>query len=417
MLVKKIFTVFLVYTFILAGCATKNTHVTSDSIGPKSSSELKKQQEIKEQEETIATEVRPKIDVIIPIFDPGLPEDPEDYKKNNIWPELRRSEANRFAWKLKEAMDETGKFGAVRVTPDSSATGGLYVLGEIVESNGEEVEIDIIVVDISGNEWLDESYDHTVSEDFFTNPRNKEKDPYNPVFEKAAQDITEELKDHDDKELSDLHYLADIRFGAGFSEPAFGQFMSKRNGKTRLIAKPSEDDPMYSRIKSIRVRDQMFVDSMQSNYAAFSSQMDKSYRMWQEQSQIEVKAAKEAEKAKWANAIGGTILVGLAVLSGVAGARSDSYGGSTAGATGAIIGGMAGAAMINESFKTSEEAKMHRDAINELGQSLDMELSSQVVAFEKQTVELTGNAKEQYDQWRDFLQKIYEQETTPDVQL
>ena len=78
---------------------------------------------------------------------------------------------------------------------------------------------------------------------------------------------------------------------------------------------------------------------------------------------------------------------------------------------------MAGAELIKESFKTSEEAKVHRDAINELGQSVDMELSSQVIAFEKQTVELTGTAKQQFDQWRDFLHKIYEQEMTPDTQL
>lgn len=413
MLLKKIFTVFLIYTFILAGCATTNTNVTSDSIGPKPSTELVKQQE----QQKIVAKQRSKIDVIIPVFDPGLPEDPDDYEKNNIWPELRRSEANRFAWKLKQALDETGKFGAVRVTPDRSATGGLYVLGKIIESNGEDVEIDLTVVDIGGSEWFDNSYEHTVSEEFFKDQRNKDKDPYNPIFEAAARDIVGELEDHDDKELEDLHHLADIRFGAGFSEPAFGRFMEKRKGKIFLIAKPSEDDPMYRRIKSIRVRDQMFVDSLQSNYEAFSSQMDKSYRMWQEQTLIEVKAAREAEQAKWLNAIGGAILIGLAVLSGVAGANSDSYSGSSAGATGAIIGGMAGAQMIQNSFKTSEEAKVHRDAINELGQSVDMELSSQVVAFEKQTVELTGDAREQFNQWRDFLQKIYEQETTPDVQL
>lgn len=413
MLLKKFFTVFLIHTFVLAGCATKNTHITSDSIGPKPSSAQEKNQE----QQDVALEQLPKIDVIIPVFDPGLPEDPEDNKKNNIWPELRRSEANRFAWKLKTALEETGKFGAVRVTPDSSATGDLYVLGKIEESNGEEVEIDLTVVDIRGEKWLDKSYEHTVSEEFFRDQRNKGKDPYNPVFEKAAQDIVKELKNHDNKELTNLHYLTDIRFGASFSDPAFGEFMGKKRGKIFLIAKPSEDDPMYRRIKSIRVRDQLFVDSMQSNYADFSSQMDKSYRMWQEQTLIEVKAARKAEQAKWANAIGGTLLIGLAVLSAVAGANSDSYSGSTAGATGAIIGGMAGAELIKESFKTSEEAKIHRDAINELGQSLDMELSPQVIAFQKQTVELTGDARQQFHQWRDFLQKIYEQETTPDLQL
>jgi len=40
-----------------------------------------------------------------------------------------------------------------------------------------------------------------------------------------------------------------------------------------------------------------------------------------------------------------------------------------------------------------------------------------VIAFQKETVELTGTAKEQFAQWREFLQKIFEQEKTPQVQL
>ena len=60
---------------------------------------------------------------------------------------------------------------------------------------------------------------------------------------------------------------------------------------------------------------------------------------------------------------------------------------------------------------------MHRDALNELGKSIDVELAPRVVAYDKETVELTCNAKEQFAQWRAFLQKIYEAERTPAVQL
>ena len=31
-----------------------------------------------------------RLDVIVPVFDPGLPEDPDDYEKEGVWPELRR---------------------------------------------------------------------------------------------------------------------------------------------------------------------------------------------------------------------------------------------------------------------------------------------------------------------------------------
>ena len=73
--------------------------------------------------------------------------------------------------------------------------------------------------------------------------------------------------------------------------------------------------------------------------------------------------------------------------------------------------------MLSESFKNVEEAKLHRNALNEMGGSINLEFSPQVVEFENETVELTGNAEQQFSQWRLFLQSIFEQESTPDVML
>ena len=139
--------------------------------------------------------------------------------------------------------------------------------------------------------------------------------------------------------------------------------------------------------------------------------------MWQEQSLFETRAERAAGRKAIGQAVGGVLLIGLAVLSAVAGANSNSSGGSTAGTTGAILGGMAGVSLMSNSFKTSDEAKVHRDSLNELGKSVDMAMAPQVIAFEKESVELTGDAKEQFTQWRAFLQKIYAEEKTPDVQI
>jgi hypothetical protein len=406
MILKKILTVFVILTFFLSGCATHNR--TTSTVGPVPSSSYSKA--VKNQ----ATPA-PLLEVIIPVFDPGLPESEEDAKE--LWPELRRAEANRFALKMKQALEATGKFGAVRVTPDGSATGDLYILGRIKASNGREVAVEIEVVDISGKRWLKKSFEHEVSPDFHRDQRNKGIDPYDPLFETAAAKIVEELSDHSLQELEDLQYIADLRFGTNFSEETFMQYMETRGNTFFLVSKPSDNDPMLARVKAIRVRDQLFIDSLQDNYASFSDQMNESYLMWQEQSLFETQAAREAKRKSMGQALGGVVLIGLAVLAGVAGSNSNSTGASAAGTTGAIIGGLAGASLLSKSFKTSEEAKVHREALNELGQSIDMELSPRVIAFEKQSVELTGDAREQFAQWREFLQKIYAEEQTPDVQL
>jgi len=408
MIFKKIVTIFTIFIFLFPGCVSQNR--TSPMVGPQPSSSYTGG--VKDPS-AIAT---PKPDVIIPVFDPGLP-DPSKNVDKDIWLELRRAEANRFAYKLKEQLEKTGRFGAVRVTPDQTATGDLYILGRIEASNGEKVALKIEVVDISGKRWLDNKFEHQVSEAFHNNQRNKGLDPYDPIFEKVAAKIVEKLKDHSSQELEELHYIADLRFGANFSEETFMPFLETKKGKFTLVSKPSDDDPMFKRAKAIRVRDQLFIDSLQDNYASFSGQMNESYLMWQKESLFEIQAGRAASNKATGQALGGLILIGLAVLSGVAGAKSDSTGGRAAGTTGAIIGGLAGASLLSGSFKTSEEAKVHRDALNELGQSLDMEMAPRVIAFEKQSVELTGDAREQFAQWRQFLRKIYLEEQTPDVQL
>jgi len=404
MFLKKIFTVIVIYSFLFSGCTRTRT---SSPVGPPPSSSI---QSVSEPIEAVPATT--KLDVIIPVFDPGLPEDPADYDKNKIWPELRRAEANRFAFKLKEQLEATGEFGAVRVAPDSTATGDLYILGTIEQSNGQQVEIEIEAVDIAGKNWFVASFSHEVAAAFHRDLRNDGKDPYEPLFVQAAEEIVAALRKHAAQELAELHYLADIRFGAHFSENAFMPYMNSEKGQFTLVSKPSDDDPMLQRVRAIRVRDQLFVDNLQDNYAAFSKEMEESYLMWQEQSLLETEAERAARRKSVGQAVGGVLLVGLAVLSAVAGSRSHSTGGSAAGTTGAILGGVAGASMISGSFKTSEEAKIHREALGELGQSVDMALAPQVIAFEKESVELTGNAKEQFGQWRVFLQKIYAEEMT-----
>lgn len=409
MLFKKFLALYIIIALVLTGCAT--TKKTPSTVGPRASSTYEDQQ-------VVVTEIpTPKLDVIIPVFDPGLPENPEDLEEDDIWPELRRAEAHRFALKLKENLEQTGEFGAIRVTPDDTATGDLYILGRIEESTGEEVEINLVLIDIAGKVWLSDSFDHEVSKAFHDDLRNEGKDPYDPLFEEASQKIIEELDDHSSKEREDLHYLTDLRFGANFSDVTFMQYMEVDAGQYSLTSKPSDEDPMLLRVRAIRVRDQLFIDGLQDNYAGFSEEMNESYLMWQRQSLFEIQAKRDANYKSIGQAAGGILLIGLAVLAAIAGSNSDSIGSSSAGTTGAILGGMAGTSLLSESFKTSAEAKVHRESLNELGKSVNMELAPQVIAFEKESVELTGDAREQYAQWRTFLQKIYDEEMTPDVQL
>jgi len=374
-----------------------------------------------QKEEPTIDPNEPKLDIVIPVFDPGLV-DPSDAAidqstEENVWPELRRAEANRFAYKLKLALEKTGAFGAVRVTPDQKATGDLYLLGKIEKSDGEDVEIEVAAYDISGAHWFTTEFDHEVDEKYHGNYRNKGKDPYDPMFEEVAQYIVNELQYYEAVELAKTKRITDLRFGSNFSEEAFADYLIADAGQYSLVGYPSNDDPMLSRTQAIRVRDQLFVDGLQDNYRQFSEEMELSYLIWQDQSQLELQAKRQVQIDAGLEAAGAVLLIGLAVLAVAAGAQDNNPNSGTATMTAGVIAGAAGGALLADSWQTSKEAEIHVDALEELGESIDMELAPQVIAFEEKTIELTGTAKEQFAQWREFLKQIYAQESVPEVQL
>ncbi|MEX0615838.1 MAG: hypothetical protein WD177_08015 [Methylophaga sp.] len=398
----------LVYLFIsmhlLVACAPST--VKSVPTGPQPSSSYNQAEAERYQ--------GVKLDVVIPVFSPGLSDAEANYEEEGIWPELRRAEANRFAYQLKQALDDSGMFGAVRVTPNSTASGDLYVLGEIIESNGQEVEFSLNAVDASNKQWLNKTIDHEVHEGFYKNPRNDGQDPYQPAFDKAAAVIIEALLKQQQNQLAQLKSIADLRFASSFNEEAFSDYLDTSGRQIELLGLPSDADPMFERVKSIRVREQLFVDNLQQNYGNFSEQMDDSYLAWQEASATELQLRKEARTKSALKILGGVALVAAAVAAAVNGSSSQPNVGRD---VAVIAGGVGGAVLISSGFKSREEAKFHQDAINELGESINLEMAPQVMTYEEQSVELTGDIENQFQQWRAFLNRMYQLEATPDVQL
>ena len=396
----------------LGGCATGGTGglsgggvggITLPGVGPVLSSDFGNT----ETAESLAG--LPKIEVLVPVFDPNIPEDSDTWEKKGIYPELRRAESNRFALKMKNALEDTGALGAVRVVPNTTAAGDLYIIGKIVESNGEDVKISITATDITGKNWFTKGFKHRVKAGFHDNIRNQGKDPYDPVFEEAAEYVVQKLKKRKADELVNLQRISEIRFGASLSQETFTRYLKPAGGRVVLAAAPADDDPMLQRIKPIRVRHQLFIDRMQTHYADFDGKLNESYLLWQQQSLTEVRGARKARRSSIAQGI----LGGLLVVAGAAAALEDTPLGDAA-----AIGGIAGgAALVGKSFQSRAEMKVHREALAELGQSIDIEIAPQIVEYENETAKLTGDAAEQYAQWIAFLKKIYDLEATPATQL
>ena len=388
---------------VLTGCATTGT-TPGPEVGPGSTATAASTTDVYRGV---------RLDVIVPIFDPGLPEDSDDYEKEGVWPELRRAEANRFAVALKRALQNTQAFGDVRVSPDTEATGDLYVIGAIEKSDGQDVKIALDVVDIGGNRWRRDRYRHRVKEHFWRDPRNAGKDPYQPVFDEAAADIAKLVMKRSAETLSNLRHLAEVRFAKSFSEDAFADYIRERNGRVTLTALPDRDDAMLGRTRAIRVREGLFMDRLQTHYDAFAQRTDTGYAAWQEHSLTEVKARNAARgKALVQGVVGAALAVG-GVYAAIKGDTELNAGQEVAGVTAAIVGGV----LIAKSFENSAQGKVHAEALTELGESLDVEVTPQVVELEGTTAELTGDAREQFRQWRAFLKRIHAEERSAEKTL
>jgi hypothetical protein len=393
---------------VLSGCQTTGRSSTSvgPSVGPTASTPLGE----KKKNHDINSNVF--LDVAIPVFDPGIPEDFDKLEDDAIWPQLRRAEANRFALKTKEALQETGVFGAVSVAPSPQVTAEVYVLGKIEESNSEDIKISIEVVDISGRLWDKETFKHRVTGGFYRDKRNNGKDSYSPIFDDIADHIVSLLKRRKEAQKEELKHIADIRFAQSFSPEIFSDHLvTDRNGYVSLLSLPAANDPSYTRIRPLRVQDQLFVDRIQSQYEGFSAKTDESYLTWQQETLPSIVDARKAKRATIAKGVLAAVLIGAAV----AGATdNDGSGLQDVATVGAAIGG---GLLVKSALDSRREARVHLATIDELGESLDIEVDPQVVELEDKTLELTGTAQEQYLQWKSHLKEIYELEKTPDIQL
>lgn len=344
----------------------------------------------------------PKLDVIIPVFDPNIP----TKDKDDVWPEVRRAEANRFAWMMKQALERSQAFGAVRVTPDDSGFGEIYVHGKIIKANGEDIKLEITVNDISGKKkpWIKKkTFKYRVQESFHKSPRNANKDSYAPIFDTIAQAIVKSLAKKKAKYLNDLPSITAMRFANMFGSEYFAKYLQSKSKRYKLVGLPDEKDEVYAKIKVMRVQEQLFVDDLQPHYEDFATKMNPHYFAWQEHA---LPIAKERRKQKSA-AILGTI---LAVGGAVAAASSDNSTVQGLGVAAAVGGGLI-------AFKKFGDAKASAKVLDEMGSTLNIDMGAQVVEFEGIETKLEGDAVEQFLGYRLHLVKIYESEYTPEVQL
>lgn len=340
------------------------------------------------------------LDVGIAVFDPGIA-DYDESDDERIYPEVRKAEARYMPNLLSEAMQNSGAWGAVRVVPDNKQITDLMVEGRILHSDGEELQLHITARDSLGRIWLDREYTGNASSYAYKATTRSTFDPFQAVYNTIANDLLEQQEELQARDRENIRTVTELRFAQSFSNAAFDGYLGKnRKDQYVILRLPAENDPMLERIRAIRERDQMFIDTLQEYYVNFDQQMNDPYQEWRKLSYQEAVALKELRAESTQRLIAG----GLAILAGIAGASSgDSSATRTAGQV-AIIGG---GYLLKTGLEKRNEAQIHVQALEELGMSLEAEITPQVIELEDRTVLLSGNVEDQYAQWRQVLADIY----------
>ena len=341
------------------------------------------------------------LDVGVSLFDPGIDEylgDDEDTAN----PEIRVAESRYAPYLLAETLQRSANWGIVRVMPNSESPMDVQVNGTILRSNGEAMIIRVEVNDSRGRHWYTEEYEEVISQ-FSYDPQNRQKnDPFQAIYNKIANDLLAyRQRNIEASEVQEIRTVSELLFAQRFSDDAFGNYLARdRKGEYQLTALPADNDPLLGRIRSIRERDFMFIDTVQDYFATYVRQMRLPYDSWREQSYQETITLRELEASARRRFIAGA----AAVVGGIAAA---SNGGNWATQAGGATAVGAGAFLVKSGFDKQAEARIHMQALEELGESLENAVAPQVINLDDRTITLSGSVEEQYGQWRDILADLY----------
>ena len=379
---------FLAAILTLAGCATYG----SRNVGP-TPIELAKTEIPEEQ----------LIDVGILVFE-TKELTPEEAKDEGTSLEIRKAESHFMPYHLKNTLHQSGQWGAIQVVPAETNTVDLLVKGKILESNGENLVLEIDVVDATGKRWFKRKYSAEASASAYSGNKAGEKDAYQDLYNTIANDMAEYKNKQSAADIKTIRTVSKLKFAREYAPDAFDAYLAQdKKGHLSIKRLPADNDPMMVRLLNIREREYMYLDTLNQQYDWFYNQMWPSYENWRQLNLTEREAIHKVKREALTKQLLGALLIAGAVA---AGSQNSNVGRAMAPAM-VIIGGQ----VFISGWNVSKEAEMHSTAIEELSESFGNEMQPVTMEFEGKQYKLTGSAEEQFKHWKLLLRQIYLAET------
>lgn len=345
------------------------------------------------------------LDIAITAFDPGIPDDLENLKEENVFPAVRKAESHYLPFVLRKTLEETGQWGAVRAVPSNIIGIDVIVSGKITASDGEILVLAISALDATGRTWLNRDYTTRSSKYAYQDPNLAHRDPFQSLYDRIANDLLAARNTLQANELNAIRRIAELRFAKYFSPEAFGEHVHETDtGRYVINRLPARNDAMLQRIRRIRNSDYLIIDTFDEHYSKLHVAMRQPYRSWRDSSYNEVlalgKTKRASKKRLWVGSV--AMVGGLAAIVGGGAASINAIG---------QVSGMGGAKLVKSAISGDDDSKIHVEALRELSESFDAAVTPQVVEVEGKTITLKGSVESQYDSWQRMLRKAYSFQT------
>lgn len=353
------------------------------------------------------------LDVGVAVFDANVPVAFDDQVAQNIPPEVRRAEANFMPYVAKNLLQSTGNWGAVRVIPDATYAVDVAVTGVIVHSDGERMILDIEVHDARGVRWFATSYQALASKYAYGDTIPRDIDPFQSIYRRLADDMLAYLKTLSPEEVRRIRTMAEMKFAADMSPDAFADYLVQTSpGVFEIRRLPADNDPTLDRVRKVREREYIFIDTLDEYFGNFHAQMYPAYHGWRGETYAEAIAYRNQREKVRRKAIAGVV----GITAGLVGQTQDRGLTRYAGAV-SVIGG---ATLAISAIRDLDKAKSHANALRELGISAEAEISPHTIELENRTFSLQGSVENQFKELRRILRTLYYRELglpPPDPQV
>lgn len=348
------------------------------------------------------------LDIGVVKFDPGVPKN-NDPKKTGVYPELREAEARYLPYHIKTTLQSTGYWGAVRVVPSRSVYSDVILSGLIRRSDGEYVSLKVKAEDITGREWFERTYETQTGIRSYAGNRDRSQDPYQKVFNDLANDLRDYAATLTPKEILAIRQTSELMFFGDMAPSAYGEHLStNKDGMVSLVRLPAENDPMVARLRQIRERDRLVVDTLNEHYANFYYGIALPYEGWRKKARENAVTIRQTKRSATLRALlGAAVTVGAMNMDTRSSSRSRGYTKRVV----QTVGIDRGIKSIISAWQLRKTVNIYRAEIGELAESFSAEAAPLTVRVEGETRRLTGTAEAQYESWRKLIKEIYQIET------